>query len=609
MIIWEAMGATELRREIDRLVHAGRAAEAAAALGSLWRAEPSAGSARYLLKSFHSLREELPLRPFNLVILRSYTVEPLVPLLRAEALVSGMDLNIRTGEFNVWAQEIYDPSGPLYTEKPDAVIVALEEPDPSEISGALDFFRRRSDAAVIVHNRAVPASPRRGVFDLQSDAPEREAVQALNKRLRESLQGLRGVYLLDHDALVARAGADGWRDARKWVSVRLPMASNHMGSLVAEWMRFLQPLAGKVAKCAVVDLDNTLWGGVIGEDGMNGIQLDDGLPGAFHHELQQALLELTERGVLLAVCSKNNPDDALQALNTHPGMLLRETHFAALRINWEEKARNLEEIAAELNIGVDALAFIDDNPVERQNVRLRLPEVAVLELPDDVAGWAAAVREAPVFQRLQLSSEDARRGEMYARQRERKQLEQSHGSPEDFLRSLEQEVEIAPLSGVNLARIAQLTQKTNQFNLTTRRYSEPEIESLAARPGASVWALTVRDRFGDNGLTGVAILLRDGDDCVIDALLLSCRVIGRTVETALLAFLERQAREEGCRSLRGWFLPTKKNAPCAAFYPDHGFREIAYDGEAVLWERDLAADSTIGAPDWIKLVAPAPVGG
>lgn len=603
------MSVSELRGEIDTLVSAGRSAEAAAALGSLWRAEPNAATARYLLKQFQVLREQLALKPYRIKILRSYTVEPLVPLLRAEAFIAGLDLTVELGEFNVWAQDIYNPKSDLYATKPDAVILALEEPDPSEILGALDYFRRHSDAAVIVHNRAVPALPRRGILDAQSASPEREQVQALNKRLRESLQELRGVYILDYDALVARGGADGWRDHRKWVSVRLPMSAAHMARMTAEWMRFLQPLSGKVAKCAVVDLDNTLWGGVVGEDGVDGIKLDDGLPGAFHRELQQTLKDLTDRGILLAVCSKNNPGDALEAISSHPGMLLREKDFAALRINWQEKAQNLEELAAELNIGVDALAFIDDNPVERQNVRLRLPDVTVLELPTDVSGWATAVREAPVFQRLQLSSEDARRREMYVQQRERKQLEQTHSSPEDFLRSLEQQVEIAPLSGVNLARIAQLTQKTNQFNLTTRRYTEPEIESVAAQPGASVWSLSVRDRFGDNGLTGVAILTRDGDACEIDTLLLSCRVIGRTVETALLAYLEQQARESGCASLRGWFKPTKKNKPCASFYADHGFHETRRDGDDALWERDLAANPPLKSPDWVQVVSTVPVAG
>lgn len=603
------MAASDLRSEIERLISAGRPLEAAAALGAFWRADPAAGAARFLLKQFEALRRNLSLRPYKVHVLRSFTVEPLIPLLRAEAFVNGIDLSVRTGEFNVWAQEIYDAKSPLYAEKPDAVILALEQPDPTELLGALDFFRRHSDAAVIVHNRAVPAGPSRGVLDAQSDASEREAVQKINKRLRQTAQEFRGVYILDYDALVARSGADSWRDERKWVSVRLPMSSANMSRMVAEWMRFLQPLAGKIAKCAVVDLDNTLWGGVVGEDGVDGIKLDDSLPGAFHRELQQALLDLTKRGILLAVCSKNNPEDALAAIDNHPGMLLHQKDFAAVRINWQEKAQNLEEIAAELNIGVDALAFLDDNPVERQNVRLRLPAATVIELPEDVSAWAATVREAPVFQRLQLSSEDARRGEMYAQQRERQQLEQAHSSPEDFLRSLEQEVEIAPLTGVTLARIAQLTQKTNQFNLTTRRYTEQEIESLAAQPGASVLSLSVRDRFGDNGLTGVAILRREGEVCEIDTLLLSCRVIGRTVETALLARLEALARESGCRLLLGWFKPTKKNKPCASFYSDHGFRAARQDGDNVLWERDLAADPPLQTPDWVKVATPSPVAG
>ena len=242
-------------------------------------------------------------------------------------------------------------------------------------------------------------------------------------------------------------------------------------------------------------------------------------------------------------------------------------------------------------------------------MRLRLPEVSVIELPADPAGYAAAVRQAPVFERLQLSEEDARRSQMYVQQSERRRLEQGCGSPEDFLRSLEQEVEIRPLNGLTLARVAQLTQKTNQFNLTTRRYSEAELEALAARPETRVWALDVRDRFGDNGLTGVAITALAGEVCEIDTLLLSCRVIGRTVETALLAWIARRAREDGARTLRGLFAPTRKNKPCESFYADHGFCEVARGEDGVLWELDLAADALIEPPGWIKIIAPTAVAG
>ncbi|HXA49081.1 MAG TPA: HAD-IIIC family phosphatase, partial [Candidatus Acidoferrum sp.] len=407
----------------------------------------------------------------------------------------------------------------------------------------------------------------------------------------------RGVYLLDYDALVARHGRQNWGDARKWLTVRLPIASANLPHMAAEWLRFLHPLTGKVAKCVAVDLDNTLWGGVIGEDGMNGIKLGAEYPGAAFQEVQRALLDLTRRGILLAICSKNNPADALEALEGHAGMLLRPRDFAATRINWNPKARSLREIAEELNIGLDSVAFLDDNPVERQHVREQTPEVILLDLPEDPMAFAGIVRDCPWFERLSLSEEDRQRGAYYAAQKERAELERAVTSKEDFYRSLEQVCEIALVNDATLARVAQLTQKTNQFNLTTKRYTEQQIAALRDCHGWRVWSLRVTDRYADNGLVAVAISKVEDGVCEIDTFLMSCRVIGRTVETALLAKIAADAKKSGAARLQGRFIPTKKNAPAAEFYKDHGFQE----GEEGLWAMDLR-EMSISMPEWIQVV-------
>ena len=281
-------------------------------------------------------------------------------------------------------------------------------------------------------------------------------------------------------------------------------------------------------------------------------------------------------------------------------MLLKPEHFAGIRINWGDKSQNLREIAQELNIGVDALAFLDDNPIERQQVRAALPEVFVLNLPSDPMEFARVIRDCPVFERLTLSVEDQQRGTMYQAQRKREQLEQNITSREDFYRSLQQEAEISPLTKANLARIAQLTNKTNQFNLTTRRYTEQQISELVIQPGWDCYSIRVRDRFGDNGLVGVAIMHQQGDAAEIDTFLLSCRVIGRTVETAFLSFLGSQARTKGAHQLQGWFLPTKKNAPARNFYSEHGFAAVDQNGNGTLWTLELTRDA-LPAPEWIRL--------
>jgi FkbH-like protein len=614
----------DLRKEVDDFVADGSAKLAALRLAELWRKESGTGTAAFVVSRYEKLREKIPLTKYRLVILRSFTVEPAIPLLRAAAFVNGIDLTVQLGDFNAYAQAILDKDSSLYRFAPDGVMLAVRtadlapdlwqefaDLDPDAVRQAvrrvsnnfhqwMRAFRERSQASLIVHNLEQPARPSWGILDTQLESGQSAAVQEINREIRRIVSEHRGVYLLDYDGLVDRHGRLRWRDERKWLTARMPIAADQLIQLSREWMRFLVPLTGKIAKALVVDLDNTLWGGVIGEDGMQGIKLSAEYPGAAHQALQRVMLDLARRGILLAVCSKNNLEDAMEAIESHPGMLLRSKNFAAMRINWNDKAKNLREIAAELNIGIDSLAFMDDNPVEREQVRAALPEVTIIDMPDDPLDYAAALRECPAFERLTLSAEDQQRTSFYVAERERSQAEQSFQTKEDFFRYLEQEAEIAPVLPATLARISQLTQKTNQFNLTTRRYSEPQIAEMAAKPDWQVLSIRVRDRFGDHGLVGVAITRDEKESCEIDAFLLSCRVIGRTVETALLSYLAQSAVARGRHRLSGWFLPTKKNAPAKEFYSQHGFQLHTQDGQGSLWELDLK-QHPIAWPEWIKL--------
>jgi FkbH-like protein len=615
----------DLRQEIDELLHRRAGALAYRRLGDLWRQERGQAAAAFVVSRCERLRDQLAFTPLHLFILRSFTVEPAILLLRAAAFSYGIDLAVQVGDFNAYPQEILDGNSRLYQFSPDVVILAVQARDIapdlwqnfadlfSDTVGAavqrvaanyrqwVRAFRERSQASLIVHTLEQPTTPALGVLDTQS-TQQRAAIEQINRQLVTLHAEVSGTYLLDYDALAARYGRERWHDERKWLTARMPIAADQLIHLANEWLRFLVPLSGRTAKALVVDLDNTLWGGVIGEDGMTGIKLGAEYPGAAYQALQRALLDLSKRGILLAICSKNNPEDAMEALEHHSGMLLRPQDFAAMRINWSDKAQNLREIAAELNIGIDSLAFLDDNPVERENVRANIPEVTVIDLPEDSINYAAALRDCPVLERLTLSQEDAQRTALYGAQRERAGAEQTFTSKEDFFRFLEQEAEVAPLAPATLARVAQLTQKTNQFNLTTRRYSEPQVAGLGADPGVQVSTIRVRDRYGDHGLVGVAITRDQGDDCEIDTFLLSCRVIGRTVETALLARLAEQARARGRRRLLGRFLPTKKNAPARDFYRQHGFQLQLQNGDGSLWSLDLS-QATVPYPEWIKVNA------
>lgn len=616
---------SNIRAEIDHLVDHSQWSAAAQRLSELWRKERSPALAPFVVSRLEKLRGKVPLVPLRLAILRSFTVEPIVPLLRAEAFCFGLDVNLHVGDFNAYAQEILDTESSLYRFAPDVVVLAVQTGDiapdlwhdyahlsdeaaeqaahraAESTEQYMREFRKRSSASLIVHNLEQPSRPALGVLDSQRQQSQSEFVRCMNREIVSSASQLPGVYVLDYDALVAHYGRLRWRDKRKWLTARLPIAADQLIHLAQEWLRFLGPLSGRTAKGLVVDLDNTLWGGVIGEDGMTGIKLSPEYPGAPYQALQRAMLDLTRKGILLAICSKNNPEDAMEVLEKHPSMLLRPKHFAAMRISWNDKAQGLREIAEELNIGIDSLAFLDDNPFEREQIRGVLPEVMVIDLPEDPLQYAAAVRDYPAFERLRLSAEDQQRAAMYAEQRERSQAEQKFQSKEDFYRFLEQEAEIATLTPATLARISQLTQKTNQFNLTTRRYAEQQITEIAGRAEWQVLSIRLRDRFGDHGLVGVSITHDEGEVCEIDTFLLSCRVIGRTIETALLSQLANAAAARGRKRLVGWFLPTRKNTPAREFYRQHGFEVANQNGDRALWSLDLVKHR-IASPDWVRVV-------
>jgi FkbH-like protein len=610
------------RHAIDAAIERREWARALALLDRHFRDSPSIGSAQLTLDRLRRIEHPGPRTAVRLAILRSFTIEPVVPLLRAGAALRGVDVEVWTGGFNTYAQELLDPAGALAAFGPDVVLLAVQTRDlvpdlwdrfagmPAgaaaraalEVVASLrqwiESFRARSSAHVVVSTFEVPDMPAAGVLDVQSPDGQTEAVRQLNRGLSALAAELPGVHVFDYDGLVARHGRRRWHDERRWLTARMPLGAESLAPLAEGYLRLLLPLAGRVAKALVVDLDNTLWGGAVGEEGVEGIQLGPEYPGAGYLALQRVIRALYDRGILLAVASKNNDEDALAALDGHPSMLLRSGDFAALRINWNDKARGLREIAAELNIGTDALAFLDDSPAERELIRLELPEVTVVELPSDPMGYARALADCPVFERLSLTQEDRERGRLYAEQRERTELRQAATSLEDFLHSLETEMAMDPAELATAPRVAQLTEKTNQFNLTTRRYSEQEIRTLAADPCVRIYDVRVRDRFGDSGVVGVVIARVAGDAWEIDTLLLSCRVIGRAIETAMVARLAADARAAGATALHGWFLPTRKNAPASDFYPSHGFSLVESRDGATRWELDVR-DGAPRVPGWI----------
>jgi FkbH-like protein len=612
------------RERIDRLIDAGHSGAARAQLKSYFRANMRPAVASFVLSRLGRIHQTPPLVGCKLTVLRSFTVEPAILLLRASAAISGIDLAVHVGDFNAYAQEILDAASALYQRSPDVVILAVQSRDIApdlwydfarmsrpQVAEAMErvtaayrnwvkALRSRLACSMIIHSFEVPFRGNNGILDWQRGDGQTGVFCEINRQLHELPLEFPGVFVLDYNGLIGARGRDVWHNESAWITVRLPISADCLSTLASEWLRFLHPLTGKVCKAVAVDLDNTLWGGVVGEDGFHGIELGGDDPGVAYLNLQRALLDLHSRGVLLAICSKNNPAEALEVLEKHPDMLLRPSHFSAQRINWRDKVHNLREIAEDLNIGIDSMAFLDDNPAEREWVESQLPEVTVIDLPADPLSYERALRECPVFERLTISIEDSERGRYYDEQRLREGFKLKAESLEDYYRALEMRVAITAVNSRTLTRVAQLTQKTNQFNVTTRRYTETQIEELAAQPDCYVDAVRVLDRFGDNGIVGVMITRAGEIVHEIDTLLLSCRVIGRTVESAMLSFLALRAREQGASWLRGEFLESKKNAPARDLYPSHGFRYIDEAAAGPYWELDLMAGG-IDSPSWLRV--------
>ena len=419
-------------------------------------------------------------------------------------------------------------------------------------------------------------------------------VARLNDKLCEAA-AREGVLILDIARASQRDGIDAWFDTARWLQGKLeiaPQAAPLYGDLAA---RILAAQRGLSKKCLVLDLDNTLWGGVIGDDGLDGIVLGEGsAAGEAHLALQHYAKQLKERGVVLAVCSKNDVKIAEAAFRDHPEMALRRSDFAAFQANWDDKAQNLKAIAAKLNIGVDSLVFVDDNPIERARVRQSLPTVAVPEMPEDPARYVRCLADAGYFEAVAFTAEDRGRAEAYAANAEREALLGSAESMDDFLRGLAMTVVHGPFTAVDHARVVQLINKTNQFNTTTRRYAGDEIARIMEEPDAVTLQFRLLDRLGDNGLVSTMMLRPTPDDdetLEIENWVMSCRVFGRELEFEAMNIAVEAARERGARALVANYLPTPKNDVISKLYSSLGFTEVdapTRSNGATRWVLDLA---------------------
>ena len=543
----------------------------------------------------------------------SFTLEPLAPYLEGHLLAEGVSANIKIGPYNQILQICHQPEAYInLSAPPDAVCLIWRIEDifpkglenaliegriPAELKEELDRLiealarlRERYSGIIIVSTPPYPRLPGFSTEEVGQGQVGGNVYQNISGYWSHQITSLTQIQSLDLQALVLQHGIAAVHDARKWYMYRQPYRESFLAEIA--WMISRTILAQKRSsrKCIVLDCDNTLWGGIIGEDGISGIQLGEEFPGRVYRDFQHHLKHLYHRGILLSIASRNNPEDVFAVFDNHDAMVLRREHIASFEIGWESKVDSLMRIADALNIGTDSLVFVDDNKKEIAEVEQRLPEVVCLLVPDEIVDLPSILRGTGLFDQVQLTEEDRNRCRMIQAEQLREH-KKSLLTEDEFKRSLALQVRVFEVGPQHIARITQLVNKTNQFNLTAIRRTQSEIEALTLSTEYRVFAADVTDKYGDYGLVGVAILVQQDEGAwFIDTLLLSCRVLGRDVETAFLSALADVVLRMGVCKLTGRFIPTSKNLQAESFYSKHGFQYNPSTGD---WYAEASGVSTL----------------
>jgi FkbH-like protein len=565
--------------------------------------------AKFIAKARAEGKSLSPLKPFRLAVLSNSTIDLAVPALVASGARHGIDLEIVQPFYDQVAQEALTPDSKVNSSRPDAVLFALDhralplklslgDPETSMATqqGAVgylqalrDGIKANSNAVCIFQNFAAPPETLFGSLDRSLPGTLRSLLDGINRELAEFILGS-GDVLLDVAALAETVGLADWHNPQLWNLAKfsfsdelIPLYADHVARTVAA-------IRGRSGKVLILDLDNTVWGGVIGDDGLEGIQIAQGdARGEAHLAVQRLALDLRQRGIVLAVSSKNTDEVAREPFEKHQEMLLKLEHIAVFQANWNDKATNIQAIAEELCLGLDSMVFLDDNPVERGLVRELLPQVAVPELPDDPAYYARTLMAGGYFEAVAFATEDLKRAGFYQDNAKRASLQKQVGGLDAYLASLDMTITFQPFDATGRARIVQLINKSNQYNLTTRRYTDPEV--AAAEDDPEVFTLQVRlvDIFGDNGMISVVICRPGKDDAwEIDTWLMSCRVLGRRVEHMVLREILDHARAAGVHKLSGTYLPSDRNKLVVDHYQKLGFTKVEEDASGVTrWEMSV----------------------
>lgn len=529
---------------------------------------------------------------YSLAVLGDCATQHLATALRGYGVSAGIRLNVFDADYDQIDAQVMAPDSELYRFAPQGVLLQmctekLQEafydcPPEARASFAEDTYARIRQIWSRIGSR-IPATVLQcnfpliddGVFGQFGNKTEQSFLfqqRKLNYLLMQGCQEAKNTFLIDLDALQTALGRSTFADPKLYYVAKMPISLAALPAAAKLVVDVVRSLQGAVKKCLVLDLDNTLWGGVIGDDGLSGIQIGELGTGHAFSDFQKWLKELKNRGILLTVCSKNNEDTAKEPFEKHPEMVLRLEDFSMFVANWEDKARNIRTIQQSLNIGMDSMVFLDDNPFERELVRTMVPEITVPELPEDPALYLQYLRGLDLFETASYSREDAGRTEQYREKAQRAAFEAAFQSYDDYLEALQMRASAAAFDPFHYPRIAQLTQRSNQFNLRTVRYTEAEIEALAQDDSRIGLYFTLKDKFGDHGLISVVVLEKQPEDTLfISEWLMSCRVLKRGMEEFIVDKILSVAAQQGFRRVVGEYIPTPKNAMVKDLYEQLGF--------------------------------------
>jgi FkbH-like protein len=527
--------------------------------------------------------------------------------LAAALKLRGIWPEIHEAEFDSIQQETVDRDSALFRHSPKVVTLfncvqkleeryALSRQSDDFVQQVLDEMLEVWDRllagrveTVLQHNFCLPMFHPFGNFTVASRHSLLDMVVRINAGLAEGALKNGAVRIVDTEAQAAFFGKRQWLDERLWCQAKQALSPRFLPPLAKSVSDIIAERIGRSVKCVILDLDNTLWGGILGDVGYDGIEVGEvSNIGLVYRRFQNALLQLRQRGIILAVCSKNDEANVRRVLAEHPDMVLRESDFVKISANFADKVTNIRDIQAALNISLDSMVFIDDSAFERDFVRTALPELQVPEMPEDPADFVAALTMWNLFETGSSSAEDAARTAFYLANVTRQALQEKASDLPAYLRALDMVAEIRPFDGFTTPRASQLFQRSNQFNLTTIRYSEADLKAIAGDPDCDTFTLRLQDRLGDNGIVAAVIARGAGEALHVDSWIMSCRVLGRRVEQATLDILAGLARARGCRRLTGEYRPTSKNAMVAGLYADLGFAAEREDGGARFFTLELS---------------------